>query len=70
MNKVLTKNLINGHSILNGANYSAENRSENYLVFQPAFKYFQTFTGTDEFLHWNLKDCHQRVSKFQLHQLK
>ena len=33
MNKVLTKHLISGHSILNGANHSAENRSENYLVF-------------------------------------
>ena len=48
MNKVLTKYLINGYSILNGANYSDENGSQNYLVFQPVAKYFQTFTGTDK----------------------
>ena len=47
--KRLTKVLINGYSILNGERYFVEDGSQNCLVFQSDFKYFQTFTGTDKF---------------------
>ena len=43
---VLTKDLINGYSILNGAKYfSKEDGSQNCLVFQPIIKYFQRLTN-------------------------
>ena len=44
--KKVTKDFINEYSILNGAKYSVEDGSQNYLVFQPVFKYFRTLTGT------------------------
>ena len=34
--------MINGASIPNGAKYFVKDGSQNYLVFQPDFKYFQT----------------------------
>ena len=37
--KRLTKDLINGYSICNGAKYFAKDRSQNYLVLQLVFKY-------------------------------
>ena len=43
--------MLNGYRILNGPKYSHECRSQSYLVFEPAFKYFQTPTGTGKFLH-------------------
>ena len=33
--KRLTKDLINGYSIHNGAKYFAEDVSQNYFIFQP-----------------------------------
>ena len=43
-----TKDLINWYSILNGAKYFVEDVSQNYFVFKPVFKCFQTFTGTNK----------------------
>ena len=45
--KGLTKDLTNEYIIPNGAKYFDEDGSQNYLVFQPEFKYFQTFNVTD-----------------------
>ena len=45
--KRLTKYLVKGYSILNGAKKFGEDGSKNYLVFHPIFKYFQIFTGSD-----------------------
>ena len=39
--------MINGYNVLNGVKYFVKDRSQNYLVFQPVFKYFQTFTDID-----------------------
>ena len=62
--KRLTKDLINGHSILNKEKYFAENGSQNYLVFQPVSKYFQTFTGdTDKILAWKSKGLSEESIK-------
>ena len=37
--KVLTKDLINKYSILYGAKYCLEHRSQSYFIFEPVFKY-------------------------------
>ena len=37
----LTKHLIKGYSILNGAKYFVEDESQNYLIFQLLVKYFE-----------------------------
>ena len=42
-------------SIFSGAKYFTEDGLQNYLVFQPVFKYFQTFTGTDKIFAWKSK---------------
>ena len=56
--------MINGHSILNKEKYFAENGSQNYLVFQPVSKYFQTFTGdTDKILAWKSKGLSEESIK-------
>ena len=53
--KGLTKNLINGYSILNGAKYSVEDGSRYCLVFQLLFTYFQVFTGSGQIFAWKYK---------------
>ena len=53
--QILLKDLMNGYSILDGAKYFTEDGSQNYLVFQPVLKYFQTFTGTDKNFAWKSK---------------
>ena len=44
--KGLTKDLINGYKILNGAKYLFSVIFQNYLVFIPAKKYIKHFSGT------------------------
>ena len=44
--KVLTKDLINKFSILNGAKYFSSGMFQNYLVFIPAKKYVIYFSCT------------------------
>ena len=61
--KGFTKDLINGCSIFNGANYFVEDGPQNYLVIQPVFKYFQTFTGTDKILAWKSKGLSEGIFK-------
>ena len=39
--------MINDYNVLNGVKYFVEDRSRNYLVFQPVFKYFRMFTDID-----------------------
>ena len=43
-----TKDLINAYGISSSAKYFVEDESQNYLVLQAVFKYFQTFTGSDK----------------------
>ena len=38
--------MINGYSILNGAKYFVEDRSQNYFIFQPLLKYFNASRTT------------------------
>ena len=44
--KGLTKDLINGYKILNGAKYLFSVIFQNYLIFIPAKKYLKHFNGT------------------------
>ena len=48
----MTKDLINGYSIFNGARYFLKDGLQNCLVFEPVFKYFQTFTDNDKIFPW------------------
>ena len=41
----MTKRLIKNYSILNDGKYFFENRSENYLEFQPFSRYFTSKNG-------------------------
>ena len=50
--KVLTKDLIDKFSILNGAKYFSSGMFQNYLIFVPANKYIKYFTGTTRFESW------------------
>ena len=47
--KELTKDLRNVYGILNGAKCFVDNGSENCLVFQSVFQYFETFTSANKF---------------------
>ena len=51
--KGLTKDLINGYSILNGGKHFPGHGSQNYLVFQPVFEYFKWFTKSSRTIAWN-----------------
>ena len=44
--KILTKDLINKFSVLNGAKYKYSGIFQNYLAFIPAKKYIKYFGGT------------------------
>ena len=44
----LTKGLINGYDIFNGEKYFLDDGSQNYLIFEPNQRYFQTFTDTNK----------------------
>ena len=46
--KLLTKNLINGYKIRNGAKYFSSRILQNYLVFTPDKKYFKFFSGATQ----------------------
>ena len=50
--KILTKDLINKFSILNGAKYEYSGIFQNYLVFIPAKKYIRYFGGTTWIDSW------------------
>ena len=63
LTKRITKDLINGFSIVNGAKYFVESESQNYLVFQTVFNYFQTFTGTDKSFAWKPKALPEETIK-------
>ena len=49
---VLTKDLMNKFSILNGSKYFSAAIFQNYLVFIPAKKYIKYFTGTTRTNSW------------------
>ena len=44
--KELTKDLVNGYKIFNGAKYFSAGISQNHLVFKPAKKYIKYFFDT------------------------
>ena len=44
--KELTKDLVNGYKIFNGAKYFSVGISQNHLVFKPAKKYIKYFFDT------------------------
>ena len=46
--KRLTKDLINGYKILNGAKYFSSGIFQNYLVFATVKKYIKYFSGTTQ----------------------
>ena len=48
LTKGLTKDLINGYKIFNGARYFFSGIFQNYLVFIPAKKYIKYFNGTTQ----------------------
>ena len=50
--KGLAKDLIDKFSILNGAKYFSSGIFQNYLVFIPANKYINYFTGTTRIESW------------------
>ena len=50
--KILTKDLINKFSVLNGAKYEYSGIFQNYLVFIPAKKYIRYFGGTTYIDSW------------------
>lgn len=53
--KCLTKDLINGYRILNGAIYFAEDGLKNYLAFQPIFRYLKTPANDIMVMEWKSK---------------
>ena len=61
--KGLTKESINGDSVLNGAIYFADNGSQNYWVFPPLFRCAATPTSSDRILAWNSKGLPEESSK-------
>ena len=54
------------YSILNGAKYFVEDGSQNYLVFQPPS---MSKSSLVTFLHGNLKECQNKVSRLELNQI-
>ena len=44
-------------SYFKGRNRFEEDVTQNYLVFQPMYKYFKKIGNTDNISSWNLKDC-------------
>lgn len=51
------------HGIMNGAKYFADDRSQNYLVFQPLFRCSTTPTVGDRFLAWISKELSKESIK-------
>ena len=49
-----------------GKNYFEEDGTQNYLVFQPMYKYFKRI-AVDYILLWNLKDFLMQILQFLLH---
>ena len=58
--KELTKDLINGYKILNGAKYFPSGIFQNYLVFIPVEKYIKYFSGTTRI---NVMECQRKILK-------
>ena len=52
LTKGLIKDLINIHSILNGAKYFADDGQQSYLVFQPLVRCSTMPTDGDRILAW------------------
>ena len=44
-------------SYFRSKNHFKENGSQNYLVFQPMYKYFKKISNTEVLQNVNLKDC-------------
>ena len=62
--KELTKDLINGYKILNGAKFFSAGVSQNDLVFISAKEYFINFiTTSKKFICGNLKEFQKEVLK-------
>ena len=53
LTKGLTKDLVNGYKILNGAKYFSSGIFQNYLVFITAKKHNKHFSGTTRINSWN-----------------
>ena len=49
-----------------GKNHFEEDRTQNYLLFQPLSKYFKVITNTIMFYHENLKGCLKKTLQFLL----
>ena len=55
--------MINGYITLNIEKHFPEDGPQNYLVFQPAFKHFQTFIGSDKIFAWIPKESSEESLK-------
>ena len=55
--------MTNGYNILNVSKYFIEDESQNYLVFQPVFKHFQTFTGSNKTFAWKSEELLEKSFK-------
>ena len=61
--KGLTKDLIDGHKILNGTKYFPSRIFQNHLVFMPAKNSLNILMVLLEFIRENLMECHKKVLK-------
>ena len=60
--------MINKFSIANGAKYFSSETFQNYLVFMPAKKYIEYFTGTTPIELWKFSGMSEekKVLKIEL----
>lgn len=48
----ITKDSINRCGIFDSEKYFTDDGSKSYEIFQPVYRYFHTFTGTENFFAW------------------
>ena len=48
-------------SYFKGKNHFEENSTQNYLVFQPTYKYFKKIGNTDKILEWKSKGLSDEI---------
>ena len=59
--KGLTKYLINGDKVLNGAKYFSSGKFQIYLVFIPAKKYIKYFSGITRINLWKSNGISEEI---------
>ena len=66
--KGLTTDLRNQFSLLKGVHYFSLVIFQNYLVFIPAKKYINYFSGISGSIRGNLMECQKEILKIYLNQ--